>query len=233
MLTCQKFRGDRCTCLKDCPDIRDVWKMFIQPKHWPIFFSGNFTDWILFNSKNEIGKLNNSNWKLTFGEATRRIWLKRNAWIFWQEEFDVANLYWRIILAVREFKENVETLHFSNTSRREIQVRWSLLAEGWVKCNVNGSSRGDGTLVNYGGVICEARGNWICDFSMNLGKLDSLSTKVRSFIVGLEVAWNEGLWRVQLETYSIEALALSNHEYSTEHPLVNLVVKINELLNRD
>lgn len=135
--------------------------MLIQAKYWPTFFCGNFFEWIIFNSKKEIGKLNNSNWKLTFEEAIRRIWLRRNALIFRQEECDTANLYWRIINVVRGFEDSTEVLKFSNTTGREIIVGWNPLAEGWVKCNVDGSSRNDGTFASYGDIIRDEKGKWI------------------------------------------------------------------------
>lgn len=59
--------------LRDYPANKDVWKMLIHAKYWPAFFSGNIIDWILFNNKREIVKLNNTNWKQAFGETIRKI----------------------------------------------------------------------------------------------------------------------------------------------------------------
>lgn len=174
--------------LRDCPANKDVWKMLIYAKYWPTFFSGNIIDWIIFNSKREIGRLNNTNWKLTFGEAIWKIWLRRDAWIFRQEKCEVANLYWKIILAVKDFEESMEVLKFSNTSKREITVKWTPLVEGWVKCSVDGSNKEDGTSLGCDGVIRDAKGDWLSSFQMNLGCLDSVLSEIWGILTALDLA---------------------------------------------
>lgn len=79
--------------------------------------------------------------RLIFGEATRHIWLRRNALIFRQEECDTVNLYWKIILTVRNFEESFDVLRFSSSAVREVIARWIPPAKGWVKCNVDGSRK--------------------------------------------------------------------------------------------
>lgn len=59
--------------------MQDLWKMLVKPRYWPDFFQGETIDWFLFNSKRAVGKVENINWKTIFGEAVRRIWLRRNA----------------------------------------------------------------------------------------------------------------------------------------------------------
>lgn len=65
--------------IRDCPLIKDLWRMLIKPGHWSSFFRGDLVDWFGFNHSKAIGKLENLNWQLTFGEAILRIWLNRNA----------------------------------------------------------------------------------------------------------------------------------------------------------
>lgn len=72
---CKAFEESIIHALRDCPANVDVWKMLVNPKHWPKFFSGNIIDWLNFNSSREIGKANYTGWKLTFGEGVRRNWL--------------------------------------------------------------------------------------------------------------------------------------------------------------
>lgn len=59
--------------VSDCPSSKNVWKTLIQPAYWDTFFRGDTVEWIIYNSKREIGKINDINWKLTFGEAVRRL----------------------------------------------------------------------------------------------------------------------------------------------------------------
>lgn len=52
--------------LRDCPASQEVWKMLIKPVYWSDFLKGNTVEWFTFNSKNEIGNLENLNWKVIF-----------------------------------------------------------------------------------------------------------------------------------------------------------------------
>lgn len=139
--------------LRDCPITRDLWIMLIKPNFWLEFFRGDFTDWLLFNTKRNIGKLDNPNWQLTFWEAIRRLWLRRNNWIFRNEEYDIANLFWSIIMSAKELEDSLEALRFSGLVRREMFVSWNPPEVGWIKCNVDGSSRKGGAEAGCGGIF--------------------------------------------------------------------------------
>lgn len=139
--------------LRDCSANKDVWKKLVKPNHRSDFFNGNTIDWIMFNSKKEIGKMESMSWKITFGEAVRRIWLRRNAFILKNKACDSVNLYRSIIIAVKQFEDSMEALSYSNSVSKEVTVKWSPLEEGWVKCNVDGASREDGSSAGCGGVI--------------------------------------------------------------------------------
>lgn len=107
--------------LRDFLVVRDIWKMLVNSKYWPEFFKGDIIEWLMFNNGKEIGKLDGLSWRITFGEAIRRIWLRRNAWIFRNEMCDVSNLYWNIIVATKHFEESLTSLELSGmTNNRRI-----------------------------------------------------------------------------------------------------------------
>lgn len=108
--------------LRDCPASQDVWKLLINPWYWPKFFRGNIVDWFNFNRNKEIGKLVNLNWIITSGEAVRKLWLRRNAFIFRNTECVAEDLYWAIIIAAREFEDSIGVFCFSNLNHREIRI---------------------------------------------------------------------------------------------------------------
>lgn len=130
--------------LRDCLTIKDLWKMLVNLIFWAEFFRGDITEWFIFNSKREVSKLHSPNWKLAFREAVCRIWLNRNNWVFRNEDGDIANFYWNIIVAAKEFEENSKTLIFSDLVRNEASIAWQPSTDGWDKCNVGGSSREGG-----------------------------------------------------------------------------------------
>lgn len=218
--------------LRDCPATKDMWKMLVNPSHWSKFFKGDIIEWFYFNSRREIGKMGNLNWKLTFGEAIRRIWLKRNAWIFRNEACDTTNLFWSIITTAKEYDRSSNALKFTDLVGQEIHIAWQPPEEGWVKCNVDGPNSEYGSAAGCGGIIRDASGVWITGFRMKLGRMDTLSAEIWSILLGLQIAWEKGFRRVILESGSTQVIRLTGDTWMMEHPLVSLIQKINELLNR-
>lgn len=144
--------------LRDCPACKDVWKMLIKPICWQIFFSGNIVEWFIFNSKREIGKIESINWKVTFGEAMRNLWLQRNAFIFKHQNCGASDLYWKTILAAREFADSRNVLSFSELVSSEIRIGWEKPEAEWVKCNVDSASGDNGLEAGCGGLLRDSNG---------------------------------------------------------------------------
>lgn len=65
---------------------------------------------------------------------------------------NIANLYWSIIVATKEFEGSRAILNFSSLVNREIHVVWTLPDSGWTKCNVDSACRRDGGTAGCGGV---------------------------------------------------------------------------------
>lgn len=122
---CRSVEESVIHALRDCLVVKDLWKMLVKPIYWPGFFRGETLAWFAFNSCREMGKFENLNWKVTFGETIRRIWLRRNALIFKAINCDIANLFWSIVAATKDFEESRGILKFSGLAFREIQISWS------------------------------------------------------------------------------------------------------------
>lgn len=89
-----------------------------------------------------------------------------------------GDLYWAIIIASREFEESLGILNFSNMNYREVNIGWRPRDLDWVKMNVDGAAREDGTIAGYGGLIRTAAEEWVIGFNMGLGVADSLSAEI-------------------------------------------------------
>lgn len=138
------------------------------------------------------------------------------------------------IMAAKEFEESAVALKYTNHIRQEVRVAWQPPDAGWVKCNVDGASRKGGLTAGCGGIIRDSMGRWEeARFMMNLGRLDSLSAEIWSMAWGLDLAWEKGFKRVILESDSRQAINLIGRGILTEHPLVELVQRIREKLDRD
>lgn len=212
---------------------QDVWEMLVKPSYWSEFFSGNITNWIMFNGRKEIGKLDNLNWKLTFGEAVQRIWLRRNSFILRNTNCDTGNLFWGIITAVKEFDDSIKALSFSNTICREIAVSWSPPTVGWIKCNIDRANLENGSSAGCGAVVRDPNLNWISGFTMSIGLLDALSAEVWGITAGLEFTWSRGYRRVCISSDSKTAIGLIKGNTRDDHPLWPWIQQIHTMAKRD
>lgn len=138
--------------------------MLVKPRYWQEFFTGNTVDWFIFNSKREIGKFDSINWKVTFGDAVRNLWLRRNTLIFKHQDCGTGDVYWRTIIAARDFESSKEALGFSESISKEIRIGWEKPKAEWVKCNVDGACGEDGLMAGCGGLIRDSK--WSLDIRL-------------------------------------------------------------------
>lgn len=81
-------------------------------------------------------------------------------------------------MATKEFESSKEILNFTNHIRREDQATWQPPDAGWIKCNIDGASRKDGSTTGCGGIIRNSKGEWTTSFLLNLGRSNSLSAEI-------------------------------------------------------
>lgn len=77
----------------------------------------------------------------------------------------------------------------SSPSRHLVEIVGSMLAEGWVKTNSDGSVLNH-SLAVYGGVLRDSFGGFIRGFSANLGHHTVTITKVWGVLYALKMAWS-------------------------------------------
>lgn len=131
-------------------------------------------------------------------------------------------------MVAKEFEDSSEALRFLDLVRKEAFIAWNLSVEGWVKCNVDGSSREGGTSVGCRGVIRDSNGKWILGFIMRHSHMDILSAKIWSISKGLEVSKEKGIRKIIIESDSKKAVELAGGECALDHPLTLVVHKIRE-----
>ncbi|KAH1045742.1 hypothetical protein J1N35_036526 [Gossypium stocksii] len=56
------------------------------------------------------------------------------------------------------------------------------------------------------GLICDQHGTWISSFSRNIGNCSVIDVELWGALKGLQLAWNIGLKRINLELDSTEAI---------------------------
>lgn len=84
-----------------------------------------------------------------------------------------------------------------------------------------------------GGVIWDAKGEWISSFRMNLCCLDLCSSEIWGILPDLDLAWKKEFRRIYMETDLRKAVTLVKNECSTNSPYADLVRKTIDMLNSE
>ncbi|XP_058071137.1 uncharacterized protein LOC131220191 [Magnolia sinica] len=81
-------------------------------------------------------------------------------------------------------------------------IKWSRLASGWVKLNVDGSSKGNPGLSGGGGICRGDNGYFIFAFSSGYGTGTNNRVEMRAIFNGLTLCLEKGLDRIEIESDS-------------------------------
>ena len=90
----------------------------------------------------------------------------------------------------------------------------------------------DSGKVGVGGVIRDEMGIWKRGFCTNLGIISNVTAELWGIIRGLELAWEEGIRKIEVEIDSLTSIMLIKEE-NREGPYANLVKMILEWVKRD
>ncbi|KAL5789407.1 hypothetical protein ACOSQ2_004295 [Xanthoceras sorbifolium] len=85
-------------------------------------------------------------------------------------------------------------------------------------------------MISSGGVIRDAKKNWLGGFAVNKGRGSVLKDEIWGIFEGLKFAWEAGFKRVIAETDSKSAVDLLFSEFSEEHPLFDLLNNCRSLI---
>lgn len=116
--------------------------------------------------------------------------------------------------------------------RNEALVGWNCPPVGWVKINVDGTSRRDGKRAGIGCVVRNDNGSWLVGEARNIEKANLNIAELLALFFGLKLAWRKGYRRIILELDSVTAVNLIlGNEVSNEGDRV-IVDSCKELLSR-
>ena len=113
------------------------------------------------------------------------------------------------------------------------QIGWKYPADGWIKLNVDGCSKGNPGLAGAGGVIRDHIGTWIGGFARNIGVCSSMTAELWAIYSGLQLVWDKGFRKVVLESDSRVVVGLINGESVRVDRNYNILMQIKNMLGRD
>ena len=199
-----------------------------------MFFSQNWYAWLVSN----LSSRNNTNrfgdWQLIFGVGLWYIWKKRCNRTLGGNQ---GNWY-GTVLAIRRMVGNskmVQGRSYGEMTGDTVNnyIGWKYPAEGWIKLNIDGCSKGNPGLAGAGGVIRDHMGNWIGGFARNIGICSSVTAELWAVHDGLQLTWNTGIRRVVLESDSKVVVKLIKNGSGGVDTHYNLIMQIKAMLGRE
>ncbi|KAK7291983.1 hypothetical protein RIF29_07579 [Crotalaria pallida] len=97
-------------------------------------------------------------------------------------------------------------------------IHWRKPPEGWFKMNTDGTSRGNPGLAGCGGLIRDGEGRWIIGYARRIGVTTAYKAELWGILTGMQVAWNDGIRNIIIESDSLTIVNLMNKENSHEGP---------------
>lgn len=99
--------------------------------------------------------------------------------------------------------------------------------------NSDGCAKGNPGEAGAGGLIRDARGQWLVVFTCDLGICTSVTAELEGIRQGLSLAWDEGYRYVVCEADAQTIIRIIQHGDSTSHPHGALIEDFRSLLRRD
>ncbi|CAN1788050.1 Putative ribonuclease H protein At1g65750, partial [Linum perenne] len=117
--------------------------------------------------------------------------------------------------------------------RTEVCISWEPAPPEWVTLNSDGSVISESGQAAAGGLIWDYQGHCIAAFSENLGSCSITRAELRGVVSGLQLAWDRGYRKVQLQIDSQCAVLLLQSDDRTDHLHATTIRHARELLRRD
>ncbi|CAN1188278.1 Putative ribonuclease H protein At1g65750, partial [Linum perenne] len=103
----------------------------------------------------------------------------------------------------------------------------------WVTLNSDGSVLSETGQAAAEGLIRDHQGRYLVAFTMNLGKCSITRAELRGAVSGLQLAWERGYRKIQLQLDSQCAVQLLQGDDLEDHAHATTIITVRELLRRN
>ncbi|CAN1157548.1 Putative ribonuclease H protein At1g65750 [Linum perenne] len=110
---------------------------------------------------------------------------------------------------------------------------WIPAPDDWVTVNTDGSVLQPQSLAAGGGLVRDSHGNKIAAFSANFGRCSIMRAELRAAALGLEVAWNSGCRKVNIQVDSTAAINAIQGDPNSSGRHCQVLQQIRNLCDRD
>ena len=201
--------------LQDCRKARHIWNL-IGRNHDPRFLDPDLVAWLRWLANKEDSKL--------FCAMVLWIWWSHNAEVLGDQCMHPFSVARDINANVMTLSVGLETsMHHAVTFRL---IKWIWPPTGFVKLNVDGSSRGNLGLVGFGSLLRGADGHWIVGFHGFIVVVGNLFPKLLAMCVSLRIDWEQGYTKVLWEPDSLEVIHLIKSQFAEFHHFQTVLMEI-------
>ncbi|CAN1279411.1 Putative ribonuclease H protein At1g65750 [Linum perenne] len=216
--------------LRDCPLASATWELLALSSGDQTFFQTPLLPWI----ERFIRKPEHC---LLFGVTCWWLWRTRNDRVFNNKLTTAESLTRHIQAWVALVGDTLERDRFiSHTgppTRTGEYFSWEPAPPEWVTLNSDGSVLPETGQAAAGGLIRDHQGRCLAAFTMNLGKCSITRAELRGAVSGLQLAWERGYRKIQLQLDSQCAVQLLQGDDLEDHTHAATIIMARELLRRD
>lgn len=193
---------------------------------------GDLNEWVIANlwQKEKFG---HEKWGLIFGVTCWFLWKARNVYVFQEEMQEGIEVAARICAFVDAFSRLPSSNNLVFSEGKWGMVCWNCLQARWFKLNSDGSVRGIQFQASAGGVIRDFNGKWLVGYAHRIGSCSIAKAELWGLLDGLNIAWDRGFRRVEVELDSLFVVNVVQQEGEAANDFSSIVQSIKELLGRD
>ncbi|CAN1177321.1 Putative ribonuclease H protein At1g65750, partial [Linum perenne] len=174
---------------------------------------------------------------LLFGVTCWWLWHARNDRVFNNKLTTADSLTRHIQVWVALVGDTLERdrfiSHIGPPTRTGELIVWEPAPPEWVTLNSDGSVISASGHVAAGGLIRDHQGRCLAAFTLNLGKCSITRAELRGAVSGLQLAWERGYRKIQLQLDSHCAVQLLHGEGLEDHAHAATIMTATELLRRN
>ncbi|KAJ1424710.1 Ribonuclease H domain [Sesbania bispinosa] len=230
---CNAFPESTFHALRDCVRANKIWCLIKADNFDRNFFSSYLFTWVYVNITSTDTHHSGAPWNTIFVVTLSNLWHSRNDFVFNHVTKPEATVVHNVIITAAEIDHALT--HFqepavSNPIICQKLITWTFPTGDFIKCNVDGSVKYNGSVAACEGVFRDSLGAWRFGFTRHLGSATITATELRGILTALQLARGRMIQKLWLETDSATTVTPVQNGCQPTHPSWSIVQAIRLLI---